>query len=194
MRTTAIASLLLLTACASAPPITCIPPEMTRSPDASGGFGPVPQSGTGSADEYARCKEREADDRLELELREAEIRAKEREAARLAQELQAMPEQEKQLEKPTLSCNTGPARKTVGGSPWLIYACEDQKSVVLVSAPGSPAMPFIFMLHRNESGYRLTGEGTGSKAATEATYKVLNAMTEADIGKLHAEARASAKE
>jgi hypothetical protein len=87
--------LLLLSACASAPQPHCIPPSVTRAPDASGGFGPVPQAGSGAEEEYARCKEREAENRQEARLREEEALAKKREAERLERELKEMQEQEK---------------------------------------------------------------------------------------------------
>lgn len=62
---------LLLSACASAPQPHCMPPSVTRVPEASGGFGPVPNTASGAEEEYARCKEREAE-RLERELRETQ--------------------------------------------------------------------------------------------------------------------------
>ena len=88
--------LLLLSACASAPQPQCMPPNVTRAPDASGDFGPVPQADAGAEEEYARCKEREAEDRLEAQLREEEARAKKREAEQLERELREMEGQDKQ--------------------------------------------------------------------------------------------------
>jgi hypothetical protein len=38
-----------------------------------------------------------------------------------------------------------PAEKTVGKTPWLVYGCGDGRSVVVVAAPGSAAMPFYFI-------------------------------------------------
>lgn len=84
---------LVLAACASAPVPQCIPPDLTRVPEASGPFGAVvPRSGNDN-EEYARCKEREADDRLEAELRKKEIEAKKREAEQLERELREIQEQ-----------------------------------------------------------------------------------------------------
>jgi hypothetical protein len=94
MKTPIGACLLLLSACASAPTPHCIPPNLTRAPEASGGLGPIPRAASGEEEEYARCKEREADERLEATLRDDEARARQREAERLERELQDMPAQD----------------------------------------------------------------------------------------------------
>jgi hypothetical protein len=78
-----------------------------------------------------------------------------------------------------------------GGSEWIVYACDDSRSVVAVSAPGSPAMPFYFMLFVDSSGkLNLYGEGTGSKAATDLAYQSLQQLTVADVADLVAQAKA----
>lgn len=92
-----------------------------------------------------------------------------------------------------LNCDVGPVNKTFGGTRWLVYACNDNRSVVAVSAPGNPAMPFYFMFAHNDSGYRLVGEGTGDKKATEAAYQELNKLKDKDIMSLVAEAKKVAK-
>jgi len=83
---------ILLSACASAPQPYCIPPEYTRSPESSN-LGTTVPSTNNSSDEYVRCKEMEADIRLEAQLREDEARAKKREAEQLERELNEMREQ-----------------------------------------------------------------------------------------------------
>lgn len=70
-----------------------------------------------------------------------------------------------------LDCSHGPASLSYGEVPWLVYACSDQRSVVLVSASGSRAAPFYFMFSANGPGYRLIGEGTGSTAATDKVFE-----------------------
>jgi hypothetical protein len=91
---------------------------------------------------------------------------------------------------PPLTCKIGPVAKTFGGSEWLIFSCDDERSVVLVSAPGSRASPFVFMFHWTENGdYQLTGEGTGDNAATSAAYNELAALTPLDVDKLASETR-----
>ena len=82
---------------------------------------------------------------------------------------------------PPLQCDVGPVTKVFGSVPWLVYSCNDASSVVLISAPGSPATPFYFMFPLEGTTYRLRGEGTGSKAATDAALKDLQALSATDI-------------
>ena len=65
-----------------------------------------------------------------------------------------------------VKCDTGPLTRTFGASEWFVYSCDDGRTLAMVSAPGSPAVPFYFILAPQGSGYRLYGEGTGSKAAS----------------------------
>jgi hypothetical protein len=80
-------------------------------------------------------------------------------------------------EQPPLQCTAGPIKKTYGNTPWLVYGCDDGQSIVIVTAPGSPAAPFYFMFSEGH----LRGEGTGNKAATDAAYNELQRLTDADI-------------
>jgi hypothetical protein len=80
-----------------------------------------------------------------------------------------------------MKCETGPIIKTYGKSQWTVYSCADAKSVVFISAPGNPAMPFYFVLYPKDGSYRLSGEGTGRKEATAATYIDLKALKDTDI-------------
>jgi hypothetical protein len=82
---------------------------------------------------------------------------------------------------PPLNCGVGPVTRVFGSVPWLVYSCNDATSVVLVSAPGSPAMPFYFIFSLEGSAYRLRGEGTGSKAATDAALRDLQALSASDV-------------
>jgi hypothetical protein len=86
-----------------------------------------------------------------------------------------------------LQCDVGPVTKVFGSVPWLVYSCNDASSVVLVSAPSSPAMPFYFIFTLEGGAYRLRGEGTGSKAVTDASLKELQALSAADILSLRRE-------
>jgi len=82
--------------------------------------------------------------------------------------------------KPQMACKIGPIEKTYGSTQWKIYSCDDHKSLVFVSAPGSPASPFYFL--RSPEG--VSGEGTGSKQATDAAYAEIAKLTTADAGAL----------
>jgi hypothetical protein len=83
-----------------------------------------------------------------------------------------------------LKCETGPISKTYGSTPWLVYSCSDNKSVVLLSAPGSPATPFYFMFSPSNGAYQLQGEGTGDKNATAAAAGELQKLSSSEIGAL----------
>jgi hypothetical protein len=83
-----------------------------------------------------------------------------------------------------LQCDIGPINKVFGSVPWLLYSCDDGKSLVVVSAPGSPAAPFYFMFSPEGRGYHLRGEGTGSKALTDAALKDLRDLSDKDIAGL----------
>lgn len=80
-----------------------------------------------------------------------------------------------------LDCGRGPLNKTYGAAPWLVYACSDEKSVVVVSAPGNAGNPFYFMMFVKDGKRQVVGEGTGSKKITSAAYQELIKLTEADI-------------
>ena len=97
-------------------------------------------------------------------------------------------------ERPSLKCDVGPVTKTFGQTDWLVYSCNDKRSVVVVSAPGNPASPFYFIFAAQADGYRLHGEGTGSKEATAAAYEDLQTLTAPDISALVAQTRSGTTE
>ena len=88
---------------------------------------------------------------------------------------------EDSVEKRSPNCDTGPLHKTYGGSQWLVYSCPDNRTVVLISAPGNPAWPFIFAFYVDKKRYRLSGEGAGSQEASAAAFNELKAFSEKDI-------------
>src|SRR5215510_9144467 len=84
-----------------------------------------------------------------------------------------------------LVCKAGPLAKTYGATDWLVYGCNDEHSLVFVSAPGSRAFEFVFILHyKTNAKYQLYGEGNGEKAFTEAAFKEISTLTKADIDAL----------
>jgi hypothetical protein len=91
--------------------------------------------------------------------------------------------------QPQLECKIGPLTKVYGGTTWLVYSCDDDRSIVIVSAPGSPAAPFYFSYFLEAGGYHLSGEGTGDRAATDLAYKELAAFSAKDIALLIAETK-----
>jgi hypothetical protein len=80
-----------------------------------------------------------------------------------------------------MKCEIGPVTKTYGSAQWLVYSCDDAKSIVLVSAPGNPATPFYFMFYPVGSNYQLEGEGTGDKNSTAAAFGDLKQLSADDI-------------
>jgi len=86
-----------------------------------------------------------------------------------------------------LNCQIGPIDKTYGGTKWLVYGCNDNASVVVVTAPGNPGTPFYFMFMHDSGGYHLHGEGTGDKKVTDVAYRDLSALTVSDVAALAAE-------
>ena len=86
--------------------------------------------------------------------------------------------------QPKLNCHVGPITKSYGGTDWLVYSCDDQRSVVFMAAPSSPATPFYFILLKQESGHQLMGEGTGNRDATGAAFSDLKKLSEKEIGAL----------
>jgi hypothetical protein len=92
----------------------------------------------------------------------------------------------------TPQCDVGPVTKVFGAVPWLVYSCNDATSLVLMSAPGSPAAPFYFIFSLEGGSYRLRGEGTGSQTATDAALKELQTLSASDIQALRRETIAAA--
>ncbi len=86
---------------------------------------------------------------------------------------------------PPLDCQVGPLHKTYGQTQWLVYSCDDARSVVVVSDKDNPALPFYFIIYVKPNGdMRLYGEGTGKKSATQAAFHDLEMLMVADIATL----------
>lgn len=83
--------------------------------------------------------------------------------------------------KPSLQCETGPLHKSYGGSAWLVYSCSDDKTLVVVSDTGNPASPFYFVIYPENGQYGMSGEGNGSKDASDAAFQDLKKLTAAEI-------------
>jgi hypothetical protein len=91
-------------------------------------------------------------------------------------------------EPPHLNCEIGPLTKTFGRTSWLVYACDDGRSLVVVSGEGSPAMRFYFMFVWKGGAYQLHGEGTGDNKVTQAAFDELSKLDKAGIEGLLEEA------
>ncbi len=91
-----------------------------------------------------------------------------------------------------MRCETGPITKTFGGTEWIVYSCDDEVSLVVVSAQGNPAFPFFFYLQRKAESYQVVGEGNGDKRASEAAGRVLSELSSAEIAALLAATKTAA--
>lgn len=84
-----------------------------------------------------------------------------------------------------MKCETGPVTRRFGGSDWSVLSCSDGKTMIVASAPGNPAGPFLFVLAaRGDGSYVVAGEGNGDKAASDAALADLNALTPDDLASL----------
>jgi hypothetical protein len=87
-----------------------------------------------------------------------------------------------------LVCDRGPfGTKTFGGTPWQIYGCSDNRSVAIVTAPGSPALPFYFLLAWVNGVYTVSGEGTGARNLTAKAYAEIAKLNRQQIDALVSE-------
>ena len=75
-----------------------------------------------------------------------------------------------------IQCKVGPIEKMFGETKWVVNSCDDGKSIVLVSAPGNPAMPFYFMITEKDGKLAIHGEGNGSKEASSAAGRDLETL------------------
>ena len=87
--------------------------------------------------------------------------------------------------QPKLVCDRGPfSTKTFGGTQWQIYGCSDSRSVAIVTAPGSPAIPFYFLLAWIDGVYTVSGEGTGRRDLTAKAYNDIIKLSRPQIDAL----------
>jgi hypothetical protein len=81
-----------------------------------------------------------------------------------------------------IACDVGPDKRTIGSSDWLVFACDDGASIVIVSAKGNPAGPFYFSFFKDLLGeLHLRGEGNGDKAASKPAFNELKSWTRDEI-------------
>lgn len=95
--------------------------------------------------------------------------------------------------KSKLNCEMGPVSRVFGGTEWLVYGCDDGRSMVVVSTGKNPASPFYFVLSPAADGYRIVGEGKGGKQASKAAGDDLSRLPASDFAKLLAETQAASK-
>jgi hypothetical protein len=84
-----------------------------------------------------------------------------------------------------LNCNIGPVERTFGGTPWVVYGCDDGRSLVIATSADNPAKPFIFVIAWGPHGHRVQGEGSGDRNASAAAFNELAAMDSEQISTLY---------
>ena len=104
----------------------------------------------------------------------------------------AVPGQTVDGKRAPLNCTTGPLVKEIGGSTWLVYACNDGKSLAVVSAPDSPASPANFIVAAKGGVYAVSGEGNGQQNAMKAAFEALSTMSSEAVVALYKEVLAAA--
>lgn len=76
-----------------------------------------------------------------------------------------------------LQCMAGPINRSFGGTEWLTYGCADHRTLIVVSAAGNPAIPFVFILSKTDEGVRIKGEGNGDQRATAPAFEDLKKVS-----------------
>ena len=94
---------------------------------------------------------------------------------------------------PSLKCDIGPVDRQFGGTSWIVYSCDDQLSMVVVSAEGNPAAPFYFILNPKGEAYQIYGEGTGSKDASDMAGDELSHLQVNELRELLAATKSAKK-
>lgn len=89
-----------------------------------------------------------------------------------------------------LQCKTGPVTRTFGKVAWLVYSCDDRKSLVLISAPGNPAMPAFFVMNPVGESYDIRNKGSGNQTISTAAYRDLKNLSSTEIAELIAATKA----
>jgi|GEM_PF-1952173 hypothetical protein len=92
---------------------------------------------------------------------------------------------------PPSKCETGPVAKTFGDAPWLVYSCNDNRTILIIAADGNPAKPFYFSFAPSEGRYHLHGEGVGDREATKAAFEQLKSLSKDDLQALISETKAA---
>jgi hypothetical protein len=93
-----------------------------------------------------------------------------------------------------MKCETGPVDRQFGGTNWVVYSCDDQRSMVVVSVKDNPASPFYFILSPKADSYDVYGEGNGSKSASDAAGGELSRLSIEELRQLLAATRTGGAE
>ena len=81
-------------------------------------------------------------------------------------------------------CETGPVMRNFGKAPWMVYSCDDKKTLVLISAPGNPATPAFFVMNPLGDGYEIQNKGSANQTVSTAAYHDLKNLSAKEIAEL----------
>lgn len=90
-----------------------------------------------------------------------------------------------------MKCEAGPVKRTFGGGVWQVTGCNDQSSLVVTADKDNPAAPFYFFMMKVDGQYRIAGQGTGDRQASDAAAAALEKLSSSEIAALIAAARAA---
>ena len=93
------------------------------------------------------------------------------------------------LKAPEHACSKGLANKRFGTTEWTVFACDDDRTLVIVAAEGNPADPFYFTVFPQGSDYHVFGEGTGNRQASDAAFAEIEQLSFLQIRALIDEAK-----
>ncbi|MBN8808785.1 MAG: hypothetical protein J0I47_11230 [Sphingomonas sp.] len=89
-----------------------------------------------------------------------------------------------QTATPHLNCEFGPIERRYGDGDWLVFACDDRSSVIVVSKRADIIGTFVYVLHLRGGHYVVDGEGNGRKASGDAAYDALVALGDDGVRRL----------
>jgi hypothetical protein len=81
-----------------------------------------------------------------------------------------------------LKCNVGPITKTFGETQWRVYSCNEDRHLMFVAAPGSPAGQVILMLFWEKGRWLIIDMGPTTRAADAARTEIQSLSEGAIVG------------
>lgn len=84
----------------------------------------------------------------------------------------------------SLACEVGPVQRQFGQSQWNVYACTDEKSVVVVPIAATNGEFGYFFLTPAGQEIVVTGEGWGEDASFQPSFQQLKELDSRDLADL----------
>ncbi|HVI57741.1 MAG TPA: hypothetical protein VM619_02555 [Luteimonas sp.] len=88
-----------------------------------------------------------------------------------------------------LACQSGPVQREFGQTTWNIYACADDKSIVVVPLTAINGEFGYFFVTPNGQEVVVAGEGWGQDVSFQPVFQQLKQFTVAELAVLSASAR-----